>query len=116
MDGSRTPASTSSPATTDLRCMILSATTTNTTTSMAKIIRTAPTTTIAGIAAPRDRPKTLRSMRYGNNNAYCQDNEITWLDWNITDEQRAFFSFVRSVINIRQTQPVFQRRKFFQGR
>jgi glycogen operon protein len=54
--------------------------------------------------------------QHGNNNAYCQDNEITWLDWNITDEQRAFFSFVRSVINIRQTQPVFQRRKFFQGR
>jgi glycogen operon protein len=52
----------------------------------------------------------------GNNNAYCQDNETTWLKWNITDEQRAFLGFVRSVINIRQTQPVFQRRKFFLGR
>ena len=52
----------------------------------------------------------------GNNNAYCQDNGIAWLDWNITDEQRVFLSFVRSVINIRRTQPVFQRRKFFQGR
>ena len=52
----------------------------------------------------------------GNNNAYCQDNETTWLQWNLTDEQRNFFRFVRSVINIRQTQPVFQRRKFFLGR
>jgi len=54
--------------------------------------------------------------QHGNNNAYCQDNETTWLNWNITDEQRAFLNFVRSVIDIRQTQPVFQRRKFFQGR
>jgi len=52
----------------------------------------------------------------GNNNAYCQDNGITWLDWNITDEQQAFLSFVRSMIHIRKTHPVFQRRKFFQGR
>lgn len=54
--------------------------------------------------------------QHGNNNAYCQDSETTWLNWNITDEQRAFLNFVRSVIDIRQTQPVFQRRKFFQGR
>ena len=52
----------------------------------------------------------------GNNNPYCQDNELTWLNWDITDEQRAFLNFVRSVIGIRRTQPVFQRRKFFQGR
>ena len=52
----------------------------------------------------------------GNNNAYCQDNELTWLDWNLTDEQRQFFEFVRSIVHIRKTNPVFQRRKFFQGR
>ena len=52
----------------------------------------------------------------GNNNAYCQDNETTWLKWSLTDEQRDFLCFVRSVITIRQTQPVFQRRKFFLGR
>jgi isoamylase len=52
----------------------------------------------------------------GNNNAYCQDNETTWLKWNLSDEQRDFLRFVRSMINIRQTQPVFQRRKFFLGR
>ena len=52
----------------------------------------------------------------GNNNAYCQDNELTWLDWNFTEDQRQFFEFVRSVVQIRKTQPVFQRRKFFQGK
>lgn len=51
----------------------------------------------------------------GNNNAYCQDSELTWLNWHFTDEQRDFFAFVQSVIAIRKTQPVFQRRKFFQG-
>ena len=52
----------------------------------------------------------------GNNNAYCQDNDITWLDWNITDEQRQFLDFVCMLLDIRRTHPVFQRRKFFQGR
>jgi glycogen operon protein len=52
----------------------------------------------------------------GNNNAYCQDNDITWLNWNFSEEQRQFMDFVRSLIAIRRTQPVFQRRKFFQGR
>ena len=54
--------------------------------------------------------------QHGNNNTYCQDNETTWLNWNLSDEQRDFLRFVRSVIHIRRTQPVFQRRKFFQGR
>ncbi|MCC2641525.1 MAG: isoamylase [Nitrospira sp.] len=52
----------------------------------------------------------------GNNNTYCQDNETTWIDWNMTEEQRSFLEFVRAVIAVRRTQPVFQRRKFFEGR
>ncbi len=52
----------------------------------------------------------------GTNNAYCQDNDLTWLNWNITDEQREFMDFVRTLIGFRRTQPVFQRRKFFRGR
>ena len=52
----------------------------------------------------------------GNNNTYCQDNDITWLNWQLTDEQQQFLDFVRTVIEIRHTHPVFQRRKFFQGR
>jgi glycogen operon protein len=52
----------------------------------------------------------------GNNNAYCQDNELTWLNWELTEEQQAWCAFVRSLTHLRRTQPVFQRRKFFQGR
>jgi glycogen operon protein len=52
----------------------------------------------------------------GNNNAYCQDNEIAWFDWNLTDAQREFFEFTRRMIEFRQDHPVLRRRKFFQGR
>jgi glycogen operon protein len=52
----------------------------------------------------------------GNNNAYCQDNELTWVNWELTEEQQAWHEFVRSLTQLRRTQPVFQRRKFFQGR
>lgn len=52
----------------------------------------------------------------GNNNGYCQDNELTWLDWEWNDEQRALLKFAQEVIKIRKEQPVFRRRTFFQGR
>jgi glycogen operon protein len=52
----------------------------------------------------------------GNNNAYCQDNELTWLKWELDDEQKSFFEFVKSVAKIWRDQPVFQRRNFFLGR
>jgi glycogen operon protein len=52
----------------------------------------------------------------GNNNAYCQDTPVAWLDWNWSEEQHALFDFTRSVIKLRETQPVFQRRHFLQGR
>jgi isoamylase len=52
----------------------------------------------------------------GSNNTYCQDNERTWLNWELSAEQQAFYDFVRSVIRLQRTQPVFQRRKFFLGR
>jgi isoamylase len=52
----------------------------------------------------------------GNNNAYCQDSTLTWHPWKLDDEQATFLSFVRRVIRIWKTQPVLQRRKFFQGR
>ncbi|TMQ33978.1 MAG: glycogen debranching protein GlgX [Planctomycetota bacterium] len=58
----------------------------------------------------------LGHTQNGNNNTYCQDNELTWLNWDLNDEQKAFLDFVGRVINIRREQPVFQRRKFFQGR
>jgi isoamylase len=52
----------------------------------------------------------------GNNNAYCQDSPTAWLDWNLSADQRALFDFVRELVRLRKTQPVFCRRHFFQGR
>jgi glycogen operon protein len=58
----------------------------------------------------------LGQTKQGNNNTYCQDNELEWLNWQIDDRKRSFLEFVRKVIEIWRTQPVFQRRSFFQGR
>jgi glycogen operon protein len=52
----------------------------------------------------------------GNNNAYCQDNKLSWLNWNWTPEQKALQRFVKRVVGIWSSQPVLQRRHFFQGR
>jgi isoamylase len=53
----------------------------------------------------------------GNNNAYCQDNEVSWFNWEKRDEkQNALFEFTRRLIQLRHQHPVFRRPKFFQGR
>ncbi|SRR5579875_312442 len=52
----------------------------------------------------------------GNNNAYCQDNEISWLDWSLSDEQRGFLDFVSRIVKLRRRHPVFARRRFLKGR
>jgi len=52
----------------------------------------------------------------GNNNAYCQDNETSWLDWELDDERRGFLAFVRRLLALRRSEPVLRRRRFFQGR
>ena len=53
--------------------------------------------------------------QYGNNNTYCQDNELTWYSWDRTPEQRRLLGFTRSLINLRERHPVFRRRRFFEG-
>jgi isoamylase len=58
----------------------------------------------------------LGHTQNGNNNAYCQDNDLTWLDWNLDAERKEFLEFVRKVTHIVKEQPVFHRRKFFNGR
>src|SRR3989441_4488735 len=58
----------------------------------------------------------LGRTQRGNNNAYCQDNELTWIDWELTDESKALLEFTRELIHIRLSQPVFRRRKYFQSR
>ncbi|MBE0547374.1 MAG: glycogen debranching protein GlgX, partial [Rubrivivax sp.] len=52
----------------------------------------------------------------GNNNAYCQDNEISWLDWTQGSDQRALLAFTERLVALRAAHPVFHRRDFFQGR
>jgi glycogen operon protein len=58
----------------------------------------------------------LGKTQNGNNNCYCQDTELSWLQWDLDPDQRQMLDFVRGVVAIRKTQPVFRRQKFFQGR
>jgi len=57
--------------------------------------------------------ETGRTQR-GNNNGYCQDNDITWLDWAQVDEE--LLRFTTQVSQLRREHPVFRRRRFFDGR
>jgi len=52
----------------------------------------------------------------GNNNAYCQDNETSWLNWNLSAANCELMEFVVRLIRLRREHPVFRRRHFFQGR
>ncbi|WP_394821671.1 glycogen debranching protein GlgX [Pendulispora albinea] len=54
--------------------------------------------------------------QHGNNNAYCQDNPTSWVDWNWSDEGRKLFEFVKRLLRIRREHPALNRSKFFQGR
>jgi glycogen operon protein len=58
----------------------------------------------------------LGQSQQGNNNTYCQDNELTWLDWSLTADQQEYLRFVQTAIQAWKENPVFQRRQFFQGR
>ncbi|WP_033411617.1 glycogen debranching protein GlgX [Segetibacter koreensis] len=55
----------------------------------------------------------LGRTQMGNNNAYCQDNEISWLDWENADED--LLAFTQKLIHFRKNHPVFRRRGWFQG-
>ncbi|PKW05835.1 glycogen operon protein [Streptomyces sp. 1222.5] len=57
----------------------------------------------------------LGRTQRGNNNAYCQDNEISWVDWELTAEQSALVEFTRHLIGLRAAHPVLRRRRFFRG-
>jgi glycogen operon protein len=56
----------------------------------------------------------LRTQR-GNNNAWCQDNEISWVDWRKADEHAGFLRFVRELIWLRRRHPALRRRRFLVG-
>ena len=53
--------------------------------------------------------------QHGNNNAYCQDNEISWFDWNLNVNQRSLLDFTRGLIAFRAEHPVLRRRRYFEG-
>jgi glycogen operon protein len=64
------------------------------------------------ITAGDERGRTQR----GNNNAYCQDNETSWLDWGpLTQEQESYHAFVKSLVRVRKAHPVFRRSAFHIG-
>jgi isoamylase len=53
--------------------------------------------------------------QHGNNNAYCQDNELGWVDWNLDEDARALLEFTRRAFAIRRDNPGLRRRRFFRG-
>ncbi|WP_444677007.1 glycogen debranching protein GlgX [Halomonas sp. E19] len=57
----------------------------------------------------------LLRTQQGNNNAYCQDNEISWLDWNLNGEAHALIEYVRTLIRLRLRYPILRRGRFLSG-
>jgi glycogen operon protein len=57
----------------------------------------------------------LGRTQRGNNNGYCQDNEITWVDWELDEERAALLEFTRTLVHLRRDHPVLRRRRFFAG-
>jgi isoamylase len=51
----------------------------------------------------------------GNNNAYCQDNEVSWVDWGLAEREAGLLEFARDLAALRHDHPVFRRRRFFRG-
>ncbi|CAM3199317.1 glycogen debranching protein GlgX [Mycobacterium colombiense] len=51
----------------------------------------------------------------GNNNVYCQDSELSWMDWSLVDKNADLLEFARRVSTLRKRHPVFRRRRFFEG-
>jgi isoamylase len=58
----------------------------------------------------------LSRSQQGNNNVYCQDNELSWVDWNEARHHDVLTNFIARLARLRADHPVFRRRRFFQGR
>lgn len=54
--------------------------------------------------------------QHGNNNVYCQDSELSWMDWSLAEKNADLLAFTRKVTQFRKNHPVFRRRRFFEGR
>jgi glycogen operon protein len=57
----------------------------------------------------------LRRTQSGNNNAYCQDNELSWVDWEVDERRRAALEFAKRLLRLRAEHPVFRRSAFLTG-
>ena len=55
----------------------------------------------------------MRRTQKGNNNAYCQDNEISWIDWTLAEKNKDLVDFTARLIALRKAHPVFRRKTFF---
>ncbi|MBO4859219.1 MAG: glycogen debranching protein GlgX [Treponema sp.] len=55
----------------------------------------------------------MRRTQHGNNNAYCQDNELSWIDWSLAEKNSELVRFTKNLIALRKTHPVFARTDFF---
>lgn len=53
--------------------------------------------------------------QHGNNNAYCQDNELSWVDWTLDDEGRELLAFSQHLIALRRSYPILRRQRFLVG-
>jgi isoamylase len=58
----------------------------------------------------------LGRTQNGNNNAYCQDNELSWVDWTLAEENKELTAFTAALTDLRKRHPVFRRRRFFAGK
>ncbi|MEU0541452.1 glycogen debranching protein GlgX [Nocardia sp. NPDC005978] len=58
----------------------------------------------------------LGRTQHGNNNAYCQDSPLSWMDWSLMDSNADLLEFTRRAVAVRAGHPVFRRRRFFDGR
>ncbi|MFH5823071.1 glycogen debranching protein GlgX [Georgenia sp. AZ-5] len=57
----------------------------------------------------------LGRTQEGNNNVYCQDNELSWVDWDLDEDQASLLEFTRKLVALRRDHPVLRRRRFFAG-
>jgi glycogen operon protein len=57
----------------------------------------------------------IRRTQNGNNNAYCQDNEISWMDWSLLERNKETYHFFRKIIEFRKTHPILHLPRFFSG-
>jgi glycogen operon protein len=57
----------------------------------------------------------MSRTQQGNNNAYCQDNEMSWVDWEEAGKQQDLIDFTCALSELRRAHPVFRRRRFFSG-